>query len=131
MSVLPNVSAALSSYFSRVKIGFLILILNTLCITFSLFLLPLFLKEQGYGLYQIIILYALYTGLSAAIIPLIKHFFIRRFLMIGFLFFALAVASFSLLPASISFFIYAFFIAANICIFWITLNYIFFCAIPF
>ena len=102
------------------------MVLNTLCIIFSLSLLPLFLKEQGYGLYHIILLYALYTGLSAAIIPLVGRFSTRRFLMLGFLFFAFAVASFSLLPVSISFFFYAFFIAANICIFWITLNYIFF-----
>ena len=48
MSALQAIPVSVSSYFSRFKIGFLLLVLNTLCIIFSLSLLPLFLKEQGY-----------------------------------------------------------------------------------
>ena len=124
MPALQTIPVSVSSYFHGLRSVFALGLEHHLRNFLSL--PPAVIPERTrIRLYHIILLYALYTGLSAynsvgqAILdaPLSDA---------RFSFFAFAVASFSLLPASISFFLYAFFIAANICIFWITLNYIFF-----
>ncbi|MEK6899856.1 MAG: MFS transporter, partial [Nanoarchaeota archaeon] len=125
-SYIQNVAVSSTSYFSRVKIPFIILMLQAVCANLSLSFIPFFLKQQGFSLFWIISLYALYTGLSLFTIPLVKTYSVRNFLAAGFLVFTLAVVSFAVFPTSISFFIYAFLISVNIAIYWTTLNYIFF-----
>lgn len=123
---IQNVMVSSATYFSHVKIPFIILMLQTVCVNISLSFIPFFLKQQGFSLSWIVLLYALYTGLSLATIPLVKTYSVRNFLATGFLIFSLAAFSLAVFPTTISFFMYAVFIAINIAIYWVPLNYIFF-----
>ncbi|MEK6904925.1 MAG: MFS transporter [Nanoarchaeota archaeon] len=125
-SYIQNGVVSSTAYFSRVKIPFIILMLQAVCANLSFSFVPFFLKQQGFSLPGIVLLYTLYSGLSLATISLVQTYFLRNFLAAGFLVFSLAAVSFAVFSTSLSFFIYAFLIAINIAIYWITLNYIFF-----
>ncbi len=113
-------------YFSRVKAGFFLLLLFSICANFSSSFIPFYFKEQGFSLSAIILMYTIYASVGLLLIPFIRTFSVRRYLTAGLLVFSLALLSLAFLPASLSFYAYAFLSALNLILFWLPLNYLFF-----
>ncbi len=105
--------------------GFLFLTLNMLLSLFGFSFIPLFLKEQGYSLWQLVLLYVLYTVLASLFIMFVSVFKIRTFLIIGFFFQVLGALLF-LFYSSTTFYLYALLLALIIVFYWIPLNWLFF-----
>ena len=125
MNIQKSISTA-GTYLSRTKWGFLILMFNIFFVNFSSSFIPLFFKEQGYSLYLIMLLYTLYAVVGALFIPFMDVFYVRTFLIVGFLIYSLRLASLAFLPPALSAFMYAFLLGLHLAFFWIPLNYLFF-----
>ena len=113
-------------YFSRVKAGFFLLLLFSICANFSSSFIPFYFKEQGFSLAWIILRYAIYASIGVVLIPFFRNFSVRTYLIAGFVTFSLGLASLAFLPPKISIYAYAFLIGLNLILFWLPLNYLFF-----
>ena len=113
-------------YFSRVKAGFFLLLLFSICANFSSSFIPFYFKEQGFSLAWIILMYTIYASVGMFFIPFITNFSVRTFLIAGFLLFSSALMSLAFLPSSLSFYVYALLLGLNLILFWLPLNYLFF-----
>lgn len=113
-------------YFSRVKVGFFLLLLYSTCANFSSSFIPFYFKEQGYSLAWIILLYTIYAFMGVFFIPFFRHFPVRKYFIASFILFSSALASLAFLPPAISSYIYAFLVGLNLVFFWLPLNYLFF-----
>lgn len=126
LTAIRNIIAAPELYFSRVKVGFFLLLLYSICANFSSSFIPFYFKEQGYSLAWIIFIYTVYAFMGAILIPFFRNFPIRRYFMASFIFFSSAMASLAILPPAISFYVYAVLLGLNLVLFWLPLNYSFF-----
>ena len=70
--------------FLRLKQGYIILLMQTIVGLFVFSFVPLFLKEKGYSYFFVLFLYALYTGVGVLLIPLFRRFYLKKYLMMGF-----------------------------------------------
>ncbi len=105
--------------------GFFFLTINTMLTLFGFSFIPLFLKENGYSLWQLIFLYAVYTFLASLFIVVISVFHIKTFLIMGLAFQGLTALLFGVYPSS-TFYLYAALLALTTVFYWIPLNWIFF-----
>lgn len=126
LNAIRNIVVAPELYFSRVKSGFFLLLLYSLCANFSSSFVPFYFKEQGFSLAWIIFMYTIYASVGILFIPFFRTFSMRTYLLAGFVVFSLALASLAFLPSSHSFLIYAVLLGLNVVIFWLPLNYLFF-----
>ena len=74
----------MNDYFSRIKIGFLILLAYCLVSTYSFSFLPLFFRMDGYSLYQLALLYALGCGGCLISTFLVSTYWIKKYLLLSF-----------------------------------------------
>ncbi|MDP3699049.1 MAG: MFS transporter [Nanoarchaeota archaeon] len=125
-NAIRNIVVAPELYFSRVKSGFFLLLLFSICANFSSSFIPFYFKEQGFSLAWIILMYAIYASVGMILIPFFRNFSMRTYFIAGFLIFSSALASLALLPSAISFYIYAILLGLNLILFWLPLNYLFF-----
>ena len=86
MNIIPNLL--------RKNPGSIFLMANIILSLFSFSFIPLFLKEQGYSLWQLVFLYVLFTSLASLFIMLVRSFHIRAFLFLGFILHGVAVLLF-------------------------------------
>lgn len=126
LNAIRNIVVAPELYFSRVKSGFFLLLLFSICANFSSSFIPFYFKEQGFSLAWIILMYAIYASVGMILLPFFRHFSIRTYFIAGFLVFSSALASLAFLPSVISIYVYAFLIGLNLVLFWLPLNYLFF-----
>ena len=113
-------------FLHRIKSGFFILLIQSIICSFALSFLPLYFKTQGYSLYAIILLYALYSGFVVVFIPIIKTFHLRKYLQIGFVIYAL-MSLILLIPGKYTNIVaYAFLMSWIYSFFRIPINYLYF-----
>ncbi len=105
--------------------GFLFLTLNMLLSLFGFSFIPLFLKEQGYSLWQLVFLYVIYTALASLFIMFVSVFRIKIFLILGFVLQALVALLFWFYPPS-TLYLYALLLGLIAIFYWIPLNWLFF-----
>lgn len=114
------------SYLSRVKSGFILLIMYHLFALMSFSFVPLYLRNSGLSMWWIVMLYASYTGMTLISITFVHTIYLRRYLFMAFICFSLMAFSLALLPVWISFWAYALLISLSVPLFWLPLNYLFF-----
>ncbi|MBI4151363.1 hypothetical protein HY496_00190 [Candidatus Woesearchaeota archaeon] len=105
--------------------GFLFLTLNTAIAVFSFSFVPFFLQQNGYSLWQIILLYVLYTSLASFCIMIIPFFRLRNFIILGFVLHSLAALLFVWFSPA-SYFLYVILLALITTFYWVPLNWLFF-----
>lgn len=126
INAIRNIVVAPELYFSRVKTGFLLLILYCICANFSSSFIPFYFKEQGFSMASIIFMYTLLASVGMLFIPFCRNFSVRTYFIASFVIFSSALASLAFLPSNISFYVYAILLGFNLIIFWLPLNYLFF-----
>ncbi len=126
LTAIRNITAAPELYFSRVRVGFFLLLFYSLCANFSSSFIPFYFKEQGFPLAWIILMYVIFASIGIIFIPLVRSFSIRTTFIISFLVFSAALSSLAFLPSRISFYVYAILLGLNLLLFWVPLNYLFF-----
>ncbi len=114
------------AHLSRVKNGYFFLFLVTLPGLFSLSFVPLFLKNQPYPFYYLILVYAVYSAVTCFLIPFINRCNLRRSMAWGFFLYALSVAVLAFHIQYYSFFLYSVLIGITNAFLWIPLNYFYF-----
>ncbi len=112
------------AHLSRLKLPSILLTLRNVIgiLAFSFF--PLFLREKGYALWFIVLMTALYTGLSLLIV-FVPSFPLRSSLFIGFLLTGAASLSL-LLPLPYAAYVYSLLVGGTLIFFWVPINYMFF-----
>lgn len=113
-------------YLSRLKKGYIILLMQSCIGLFAFSFVPLFLKEKGYSSFFLVFLYALYTGVGVLVIPLFRRFYLKKYLMMGFLCFMMIAVLFVFYIDYYSYYLYALLEGFTFVFFWIPLNYLFF-----
>ena len=125
-NTIRNIVIAPGLYLPRVKTGFFLLILYSICSNFFSSFIPFYLKGQEFSLASIIFMYALLAGVGVLFIPFFRVFSIRTYFIASFVIFSSALASLAFLPSTISSYVYAILLGFNLILFWLPLNYMFF-----
>ena len=113
-------------HLSRLKQGYIILLMQISIGLFAFSFVPLFLKEKGYSSFFLFFLYALYTGVGVLLIPLFRRFYLKKYLIIGFVCFMTLALMFVFYIEHYSYYFYALLEGFTFVFFWIPLNYLFF-----
>src|SRR3990167_1319324 len=110
----------------RLSTPFLILLcINSLAVfAFSYF--NLFLKEQGFSLASLVLLYALTCVVAVLIIPFLKSISLRWTIPLGFLNLALISLAVTFSKPTLAYLLYASLVGLHMALFWVSLNYFFF-----
>lgn len=112
-------------FLKRINPGILLLGINGFLATFALSFIPLFLKQKGFSISEITLLFAIYTGLSVIMALLTTKFFMKKSVVFGLFMYALSALVFAYYNNA-SYLLYCFFIALTIIFFWIPLNHLIF-----
>ncbi len=114
-----------SIFFERGRVGLIFFVMNTTLALFMFSFIPLFLKEQGYTFWQLILLYVGYTALASLFVMVVSVFRVKQFIAVGFLLHCLAAFSFFWFsPATI--YVYLVLLGLITLFYWVPLNYLFF-----
>ncbi len=114
-----------SIFLERGRVGLIFFVMNTTLALFMFSFIPLFLKEQGYTFWQLILLYVGYTTLASLFVMVVSVFRVKQFIAVGFLLHCLAAFSFFWFsPATI--YIYLVLLGLIATFYWVPLNYLFF-----
>lgn len=113
------------SYIKNLNQGVKFLLINSILGVFAGSFIPLFLKNKEFSLSGIVLVYALYTGLSILIGLLTTKFYIKKYLLFGIFLQSLMSLVF-FFYTDFSFLMYILFGGLNLIFFWVPLNYAFF-----
>jgi hypothetical protein len=115
----------MNSYLNKINPGLKYLLINSILATFAFSFTPIFLKEKGFSLSLIILVFAIYAGVGVLFSLFVEVFYIKKFMMLG-LFFQGVIALVLGFYSSYSIYLFVLFSGLNLLFFWVTLNYIFF-----
>ncbi len=109
------------------KIDSFYLFYSVLCVimAFGFSFVPIFLKQKGFALHLIILLYALYTLVASITILFVNSFSTRRYLVYGVILQAIMMLAFAFY-GKYSYLIYVLLAGLYQIFFWVTINYLFF-----
>lgn len=116
---------AFSSYTNKLKGGFAFLLIHSGLATLSFSFVPIFLFEQSFALWQLIMLFATYCAIAVISISIVNKYDIRKFMITGLIVYGLSILSL-LLNKNIALYFYVILMGIAMIFFWIPLNYIFF-----
>ncbi len=113
-------------HLSRLKQGYFILMMSTFLGSFAFSFVPLFLKENGYSYFFLILLSVLYTGVGVLVIPFFQRFYLKKYLIIGFIIYMMMAGVLFFYHGFYSYYSYILLEGFIFVFFWIPLNYLFF-----
>ena len=116
----------MKQHFTRLKNRTLWLWLHMFLGMLALSFVPLFLKENGYPLFAIILFYLLLCLGAVLLLPGLNIFNLRRFILYGYLCYAGTMLSLLFGSGLVSYLLYVIFGAGTLVFFWIPFQYLFF-----